>query len=234
MISLTFPVMLASVIRAVIFDLDGTLVDSLPGIAGSLNRVLEHNSLPTHSQQTIRTFIGNGILKLVERGVPEQCNPEQVRELTAEVVDDYAASWQDGTTPYPAVNEVLQSLLQSGIKIAVFSNKPDIFCREMTDYLFPDISFSGVVGQREGVAVKPDPAGALDLAHSLNVSASEIAFVGDSTIDIVTAHNAGMSSVACSWGYHDLEALKASSPDYLIDHINELPAIINKDSPAHA
>lgn len=233
MISLTFPVMLACVIRAVIFDLDGTLVDSLAGIASSLNRVLEKNALPTHPQQTVRTFIGNGILKLVERAAPEKFDLEQVRELTTEVARDYAASWQHGTTPYPGVNEVLQSLHQSGISIAVLSNKPDIFCREMTNYLFPDISFSGVVGQREGIAVKPDPAGALDLAHSLKLPVSELAFVGDSTIDIATGKNAGMRSVACSWGYHDLPALKAASPDYMIDHINELPAIINQDSPIH-
>lgn len=226
--------MLAGVIRAVIFDLDGTLVNSLNGIASSLNRALDAEGLPTHPEATVRTFIGNGILKLVERAAPQHFSKEQIKDLTQIVSEDYAASWQQGTVPYPGVTQVLATLVKEGIRIAVLSNKPDVFCRKMTDLLFPGIHFAIVSGQRADTPLKPDPAGALEVARLMELPPAEVAFVGDSTVDVTTAHNAGMVSIACGWGYHDLPALKAASPDYLIGHISELPAIINQDSPAHA
>jgi len=225
--------MLARVIRAVIFDLDGTLVNSLAGIAASLNRVLKSNGLPTHPEITVRTFIGNGIVKLVERAVPGHFNGEQIQTLARAVSKDYATTWKQGTSPYPGVADVLLTLFKQGIKTAVFSNKPHAFCKEMTDLLFPGISFTAVIGQREGVPLKPDPAGALDVANSLGSPADKIAFVGDSTVDIETAHNAGMISVGCSWGYHDLPALETTSPDHLITHISGLVTIINEDTVAN-
>jgi phosphoglycolate phosphatase len=226
--------MLARVIRAVIFDLDGTLVNSLPGIASSLNRVLGSKGLPTHPETTVRTFIGNGIVKLVERAVGGKVPAEKIHKLSQVVGEDYAASWQQGTIPYPGVAEALSSLVGMGTKIAVLSNKPHAFCKEMTDFLFPGIAFAAVIGQRESVPLKPDPAGALEVARLLETPPAEIAFVGDSTVDIATARNAGMVSVACGWGYHDLPALEADSPDHLIAHIKQLPEIINRSRAPHA
>lgn len=218
-------------IRAIIFDLDGTLVNSLPGIAGSLNRVLHAHGLPTHEEATVRTFIGNGIVKLVERAVPAELTRDRIEALARAVGEHYASSWKEGTTPYPGVSESLRSLLKENIRMAVFSNKPDIFCREMTDCLFPDIAFASVTGQREGVALKPDAAGALEVARILGSPPAEIAFVGDSTVDIDTARNAGMVAIACNWGYHDLAALEAATPDYIIDRIEQLTEIIH---PTHS
>jgi phosphoglycolate phosphatase len=228
------PVKLAAVIRAVIFDLDGTLVHSLSGIATSLNRVLAARGLATHPEARVRSFIGNGIVKLVERAVEGEIPAEKVHKLAQDVGEDYAASWQQGTIPYPGVSTVLGELTSQGIGIAVLSNKPDAFCREMTDFLFPGIAFAAVIGQRESVPLKPDPAGALEVARLLETPPAEIAFVGDSTVDIATARNAGMVSVACGWGYHDLPVLKAASPDHLIEHINGLVSIINRDPSQNA
>jgi phosphoglycolate phosphatase len=225
------PVMLTSVIRAIIFDLDGTLVHSLSGIAKALNTILEHHQLPTHSQSTVRTFIGDGIVKLVERACPDGYDPGQMAELTGEVSNEYATAWRDGTVPYTGVNETLTALLQSGTKIAVLSNKPHAFCQQITDLIFPDITFTAVVGQHQGVPTKPDPTGALDLAKLLHVSPEEIAFVGDSTVDIATAHNAGMISVAATWGYHDLADLISESPTHRIDGISELLDTLNNQAP---
>lgn len=219
--------MLPRVIRAVIFDLDGTLIHSLPGLAASLNRVLTNNGLPTHTESVVRTFIGNGIYKLVERAVPDSYSSEDMKSIASQMSEDYASTWKQGTSPYPGVSEVLKTLLDQNTGIAVFSNKPHIFCKEMTDFLFPSITFSSVIGQREGVPVKPDPTGALDVAKSLAVSPDEIAFVGDSTIDLATAHNSGMLSIAATWGYHDIPALKAESPAHMINTIEELLPIIN-------
>ena len=185
--------MLSRMIRAVIFDLDGTLINSLPGIAASLNRVLKSNDLPTHEESVVRTFIGDGITKLVERALPAASMAELDR-LVPLMMADYAATWQDGSKPYDGVTEVLQDLLNHGLRIAVFSNKPDVYCQEITDTLFPTIPFTKVLGQRDGVPVKPDPTGALDIATALEADPSEIAFLGDSTIDLITAKNAKMLS----------------------------------------
>ena len=223
--------MLTSVIRAIIFDLDGTLVHSLSGIAKALNTILEHHQLPTHSQSTVRTFIGDGIVKLVERACPDGYDPGQMAELTREVSNEYATAWRDGTVPYTGVNETLTALLQSGTKIAVLSNKPHAFCQQITDLIFPDITFTAVVGQHQGVPTKPDPTGALDLAKLLDVSPEQIAFVGDSTVDIATAHNAGMISVAATWGYHDLPDLISESPTHQIDSIDQLLDILDNQAP---
>lgn len=219
--------MLARVIRAVIFDLDGTLIHSLPGIAGSLNRVLTNNALPTHPESVVRTFIGNGIYTLVERAVPDSYSSEDLKSLASQMSEDYAATWKQGTSPYAGVPEVLKTLLDQNTGIAVFSNKPHVFCKEMTDFLFPEVAFSSVIGQREGVPAKPDPTGALDVAKSLGVSPDEIAFLGDSTIDLATAHNSGMLSIAATWGYHDVPALEAESPAHIINTIEGLLPIIS-------
>jgi phosphoglycolate phosphatase len=214
-------------ICAVIFDLDGTLIHSLPGLTTSLNRVLKTNGLPTHSESTVRGFIGNGIKTLIDRAVPKNLNPSLKNSILQEMSHDYATHWKTGSSPYPGISETLQRLSEKGIILAVFSNKPDRFCREMTDHLLPDIPFIEVLGQKKGTPVKPDPSGALIIANSLNIPPQDIAFLGDSTIDIATAHNAGMLSIAATWGYHDLPALKAEHPAHLIHHIEDLLPIID-------
>jgi len=214
-------------IRAVIFDLDGTLIHSLPGLANSLNRVLSAHNLPTHSESAVRGFIGHGIRNLIAQATPKGTSPKMQSQIVQETSDDYAKTWKTGSTPYPNIKEVLSELSDQQLALAVFSNKPDIFCRKMTDFLLPEIHFAEVLGQREGTPVKPDPTGALKIAQSLGFEPHEIAFLGDSTIDVATARNAGMLAIGASWGYHDLPALKAESPDHLIHSILELPQILN-------
>lgn len=222
--------MLWRVIHAVIFDLDGTLVHSLPGIAGSLNRVLEKSGMPTHSEAAVRGFIGNGMRVLLDRAMSTQVTEKELDGMVKQLKDDYARTWLQGTAPYPGVTEVLATLRDQGIGTAVFSNKPHIFCQEITDTLFPDITFSKVLGQRDGIAAKPDPTGAFDIANELKTPPAEIAFLGDSTIDLVTAENAGMIPVAATWGYHDRPRLAAESPAYSIDDISELLSIFTTPS----
>lgn len=217
-----------NMIPAVIFDLDGTLIHSLPGLCASLNRVLEKNNLPVHPEVKVRTFIGNGIHKLVQRAAPDDFEVNSIQALCEQMSQDYASTWKIGTRPYPGITETLNTLTEEGVALAVFSNKPHVFCREMTDFLFPDTVFTSVLGQREGVPVKPNPAGAIAIAQSLDIPAEKIAFLGDSTIDVVTAKNAGMIDIAASWGYHDLPALEAEQPTHLIHDINALLPLLRE------
>ena len=215
---------------AIIFDLDGTLVHSLPGIASALNNTLKGHDLPTHEESRVRTFIGNGIVKLVERATPDHFNHEQVLQLTQAVRETYAHTWKEGTTAFPGVTETLMQLSHEGMEIAVLSNKPHGFCEQMTDFIFPEVAFSAVVGQQDGVPAKPDPGAALNLAKLLQQSPADVAFVGDSTVDIVTAQRAGMTSIAVTWGYQDIADLLAHTPDSSIDHIGDLPGILKNQT----
>ncbi|MGB1259058.1 MAG: HAD family hydrolase [Akkermansiaceae bacterium] len=215
---------------AVIFDLDGTLIHSLPSLAGSLNRVLEANNYPTHSEAAVRRFIGNGVRKLIERALPESISPlsspDLMEPLVHAVSEDYHRTWQNGTYPYPGVTNCLATLQAASIPLAVVSNKPDEFCRVITDALFPSVEFSTVVGQLPGVPAKPDPTSSLKAAADMRRSPEDIWFLGDSTIDLITAKNAGMVSVAATWGYHDHPALIAEAPCHSIDSIAEFPALL--------
>ncbi len=214
--------MLLRVIHAVIFDLDGTLVHSLPGITASLNRVLKNEGLPTHDENSVRSFIGDGILQLVSRAIPRSATTDDLMRLTRQMSEDYATTWKEGTSPYPGVPQTLESLVANNTQIAVLSNKPHVFCEEMTRHFFPHIPFAAVIGQRKGIPVKPDPTVALELAKLLQTTPGDIAFVGDSTIDLRTARNSNMIPIGASWGYHDLPALEAEHPAAVIHHMNEL------------
>ncbi len=218
--------MLASVIRGIIFDLDGTLVHSLPGIAASLNRTLDAAGLHTHPESDVRGFIGNGIGKLVERAAPTVTG-DQLDKLVDGMRNDYARTWRDGTHPYPGVIETLAILADLKITIAVFSNKPDEYCREITDFLFPDIHFPIVRGQLRDIPPKPDPSGALSICTELSIAPAHTALVGDSTIDLETAKNAGMTSIAATWGYHDPPALADLNPTHTIHSMSELISALN-------
>lgn len=216
----------STVIRAVIFDLDGTLVHSLPGIAASLNRVLAQKSFPTHPESAVRGFIGDGMRVLIERALPAPISDEELDSMVVALKEDYSQTWKDGTTPYSGVIQALHDLKSANIGTAVLSNKPHVFCQKITDHLFPETEFSTVIGQRDGIAAKPDPSGALEVARTLGTPASEIAFLGDSTIDLITARNAGMIAIAATWGYHDAPALQAESPPFTIGQISELLNIV--------
>jgi phosphoglycolate phosphatase len=203
--------------HGLIFDLDGTLVDSLPGIAASLNRALVCSHLPPHALDAVRGFIGNGARVLVSRAAPVGTDAPRLEELEQAFKADYNLTWAQGTAPYPGVAGLLAELQRRGIPLAVFSNKPHPFTTAMVSASFPDVSFAAVLGQRAEIPLKPDPAGALDIAATLDLPPQNCTMIGDSTMDIATARHAGMRAVAVTWGYHDREALQATRPDAMID-----------------
>jgi phosphoglycolate phosphatase len=195
-------------LRAVLFDLDGTLVDSLGDIATAMNHALAHHGLPTHPQQDYRRFVGEGVLQLVRRAAPagrEDLHPQVLATYHA-YYDDHLF---DRTLPYPGVPEVLAALAGDGVRLGVLSNKSDDFVKRLVARLLPGVSFAAVYGERAGVPRKPDPTAALALAEELGVPPGECAFVGDTPIDMDTARAAGMYSVGVTWGFRSEVELRS-------------------------
>lgn len=193
-----------------IFDLDGTLVDSLPGIAASLNRALSRLGLPNHEHPAVRGFIGNGSLELARKAVPAGSPDELARQVEAAFKEDYALTWPDGTAPYAGIPDCLAALAAAGFPLAVLSNKPHDFTVEIVARLFPATAFDPVFGQRPEVPRKPDPEAALRIARHWGLAPDHCRFIGDSTVDLATATAAGIPAVAVAWGYHDAAALAAA------------------------
>lgn len=193
--------------HALIFDLDGTLVESLPGIAASLNRSLTLHGLPGHNHAAVRGFIGDGAIKLVQRALASVSRVDLTESVLKNFAADYAISWQHGTVVYPGMHELLADLHSRATPLAVLSNKPHAFTTEIIEKLFPKDLFTVVLGNREGLPHKPDPAGALQIARALGVAPESCTIIGDSSMDLDTAKNAGMKSIAVTWGYHDRERL---------------------------
>lgn len=206
--------------RALIFDLDGTLVESLPGIAASLNRALIQHGLPGQSHENVRGFIGDGAVKLVQRALATVSRIDLTDSVVKHFAADYAVSWPSGTSVYPGMHQLLANLESRRIRLAVLSNKPHAFTIEIVKKLFPATKFAVVLGNRENLPHKPDPTGALEIASELGLAPQHCTIIGDSTMDLDTAKNAGMKSIAVTWGYHDRERL--SEADAIVDTIVQL------------
>ena len=208
-----------------IFDLDGTLVDSLPGIAASLNRSLTAHGLPGHSDAAIRSFVGDGLKTLVQRAAPA-ADPALLASLIALFKKDYELSWSQGTRIYPGIHQMLEELQQDGYHLGVLSNKTHDFTVAMVRAVFPRIHFARVLGQQDGTRHKPHPDGALQIAATLGTAPATCVIIGDSSIDLETAANAGMQAIAVSWGYHDRARLLAAGATRILDHPAELPDML--------
>ncbi len=214
----------AGVAKCVIFDLDGTLVDSLPGIAASLNRTLAAHGLPGHSDRAVRGFVGDGIRNLILRALPAGSDASLFESMLALYKKDYGLSWPEGTAPYPGIVGMLENLGLRGPDLAVLSNKSHEFTVEIVARVFPGIRFACVEGQRDGQPQKPDPHGALKVSAAAGVAPCDCALVGDSTMDIETALRAGMEAVGVAWGYHDPGRLRAAGAVEVVADPAELSA----------
>ena len=216
---------------ALIFDLDGTLVESLPGISASLNRALMRHGFSGHGEAAVRGFIGDGARMLVTRALGTGVAEPHLESVLRGFGEDYAASWQNGTSPYPGITDLLADLRARGVALAVLSNKPHTFTTEIVAKLFPEHTFAAVLGHREGMPHKPDPAGALEIAAALGCAPENCILIGDSTMDLETARNAGMVSIAVTWGYHDRERLLGA--DKVAENMEELVALLAGFFPGH-
>ena len=192
--------------RGVIFDLDGTLADSLEDIASAMNRTLTAHGFPEHPVPSYRAFVGEGLRKLVERALPPGTEGVQERFLAAYQAD-YAKHLLDSTRLFPSIPEVLDALERAGVPVAVLSNKFDQPTRRLVDALCGRWEFRAVFGERPGVPRKPDPTSALALADALGAAPDRVAFVGDTGVDMLTARAASMRPVGVLWGFRPQEIL---------------------------
>ena len=203
-----------------IFDLDGTLVDSLPGIAGSLNRALVACGRSAYSSGEVRSFIGDGVVILIQRATPDASDDER-QIILHRFRDDYAQRWSEGTEVYEGIHELLHLLKKQGARLAVLSNKPHAFTVEIVELLFPEM-FDPIIGQRHGIPHKPDPAGLQEILDQWKLPAKACLLLGDSTMDLQTAQALGVKAVAATWGYHDCDTLQQLRPDYIFANPAEL------------
>jgi phosphoglycolate phosphatase len=202
---------------AVLFDLDGTLIDSLRDIAESMNRTLARLGNPIHPVDAYRTFVGDGVQQLAQRALPPGADDSTIATFLDAYRADYRISWKVHTRPYPGIPALLATLADRGIPMAVLSNKPDAVTRTCVEYFFPDTPFIAVHGQRPDVPRKPDPAAALAIAAAMNRSPASCVFVGDTSTDMDTATAAGMLAAGVTWGFRGEDELIAHGAD-LIAH----------------
>ena len=212
--------------KVAIFDLDGTLLNTLDDLANACNYALNKFSFPTHNVEEYKKFIGNGIYKLVERAVPNNKKDKETVEKVLKTFSDYYNEHMiDMTKPYDGIVDILDELRAKGIKLAVVSNKKHEFTIEIVEKYFED-RFDIVFGHRENYKEKPDPTSVLEVIEKLNILKSECIYIGDSNVDILTAKNAGVKSVGVSWGFRGREELANEGANYLADNNIELLNII--------
>ena len=214
--------------KIVVFDLDGTLINSLEDLADSANHVLTEHGFPTHPVDAYRYFVGDGVRKLIERILPaEQRNNAQIEQCKAEFVDYYKIHMEDKTSVYEGITELLKALKAHGLKIAVATNKVHSAVAPLMAKYFPGIQFDSLIGQREGIPVKPAPQIMYDILKETDCSASEALHVGDTATDMQLAHNAGITPVGVLWGYRPLEELQEAGARYIIEHPLDLLEILD-------
>lgn len=208
--------------KTVIFDLDGTLLDTLEDLAYASNLVLAECGHPEHPVEKYRYFVGDGLRVLMERIVPSTCTPADIDHCCTLFNRIYGEYWDRATRPYPGIDEMLQQLGRVGVRLAVLSNKPHQFTTVYVDRFFPGHRFDLVFGQREGVKKKPDPAGAYEIAEKLGVRPAQCIYVGDTAVDMQTGKSAGMFTIGVLWGFRTLEELKENNADLIVHHPREI------------
>lgn len=213
--------------KLVIFDLDGTLLNTIADLAHSTNYALNKLGYPTHEIEKYNFMVGNGIDKLFERALPEEeKSKENVLRVRKEFVPYYDIHNADDSRPYPGIPELLSYLQDAGVQIAVASNKYQAATQKLVDHYFPEIHFTAVLGQREGVKVKPDPIIVSDILEIAKVAKEEALYVGDSSVDMQTAANAGVTACGVTWGFRPRTELEEFNPSYIADTAGEIKNLI--------
>lgn len=206
-----------------IFDLDGTLIDSLGDLAGACNAVLRKRGLPEHEKDAYKYFVGDGVGKLIERMLPEHARTPDICADCRRAFDTYYHDHcMDTTAPYDGILPLLDALAAQGVKTAVLSNKPDGFARQICDTIFGVGRFSVVFGQREGVPNKPDPAGILQVIQLTGETPAATVMIGDSGMDMEAAVRAGVCGIGAAWGFRTAQELRMAGAQSIADTPQQL------------
>ncbi len=213
--------------KAVLFDLDGTLLDTIKDIADSVNIALARLGLPQHEVEAYKYFVGDGREALAIRALPEDYRDMvNVDKLAASIEIEYSKRWANNTLAYPGIPDMLQSLADLGINIAILSNKPQDSTEEMVSRLLPQWRFELVLGARSSIPMKPDPTSALQISRRLNIPPAEFLYLGDTDIDMKTATAAGMYPVGALWGFRTADELLAGGARDLIQNPTDLISLL--------
>jgi len=205
-------------IKGVIFDLDGTLANSIEDIADSMNQVLEENNFPTHDYATYKTFVGRGIRTLVEKSLPlENRDAKEIENNFDRMMQVYDENCIVKTCLYPGIKDLLNTLSERGIKISVFSNKANELTQKVVKVLLADWKLEYVLGAGGDIPRKPDPKGAILISEKMGIDPSELMYIGDSGVDMATAQNSGMHAVGVLWGFRDMEELLTNGAQTILE-----------------
>lgn len=211
--------------KLAIFDLDGTLLETLEDLHDSTNHALVSQGLPPRTLDEVRRFVGNGIHKLIERAVPEGSSSETVEQVFEEFKTWYAVHCNDKTSAYDGIKEMLLALRKAGVRTAVVSNKADFGVQTLCKTYFSDL-LDVAVGQREGIRLKPAPDSVNEVLRLLEIRREDAVYIGDSDVDIDTARNAGMDCISVTWGFRRREFLLEHGAVILADKPENLEEII--------
>jgi len=207
--------------KAYIFDLDGTLLDTLDDLVDSVNYTLTMYGMPARTKEEIRSFVGNGMLMLIRRSVPQNLPDIMVKKIMNDYKEHYGTHNMIKTKPYKGIPEALDILKKRGIKLAVISNKADVHTKYLCEHFFFGV-FDLVYGERAGIAKKPAPDSLLAVIDELGLKKEDCVYVGDSEVDVETSANAGVDCLSVSWGFRDISQLSSCGARHIITDTSEM------------
>lgn len=215
--------------RLLIFDLDGTLLNTIADLGSATNYALRVSGFPEHNIASYPMLVGNGVTRLIERALPEEeRSPENVAALRDKFREYYDQHLADATQPYPGIHQLLRDLTDMDVKVAVASNKYHEAVERLIHHFFPDIPWSAVEGNKEGVPVKPDPSVVFEILGKVPTRKSKVLFVGDSGVDMETARRACIDSCGVTWGFRTAKELRDNHADNIVENPGEIISIVRR------
>jgi phosphoglycolate phosphatase len=215
--------------KAVIFDLDGTLLDTIADLGDSVNAVMKKYGFPEHDYETYKLFVGKGVENLISKSLPfKEIDENELKKYLSDMKDEYSRQIFNKTRPYPGINDLLDYLNTKRLSISVYSNKQDEFTKIMIKKYFPDKKFDFIIGSQESKPLKPDPSIPLEISEKLNIKPEEFLYLGDSGIDMNTAKNAGMFPAGVLWGFRTEKELRENGAKLLLKNPHDLIDFLEK------
>lgn len=216
-------------LKSVIFDMDGTLLDTLDIISRTNNRILQKHGFPEHTIDEYKGFVGDGMRMLLRRALPKEAPDDVIPVLLPEVLDLYHEEGVGTIPPFEGIRETLSGLVERGVKISILTNKEHKYALLNAETILGEFHFDAILGERPGIPLKPAPDGIFEISEITKVPLSQTVYVGDMKADILTAKNAGITSVGCLWGFGSKEDLIALGADILISEPRELLDLADKN-----